>query len=44
MTARNLHPSSAKYIVDEQVGLTITYNRLEDPTVTEARILELRLH
>ncbi|MFO0710811.1 MAG: DNA methyltransferase [Sandaracinus sp.] len=39
---QRLYDARAKYMVDEQVGLTITYNRLKDPTVTEARIVELR--
>jgi hypothetical protein len=29
-------------MIDENVGLTITYNRLKDPTCVDARILELR--
>jgi hypothetical protein len=37
-----LHDSRAKYMVDESVGLTVTYNRLKDPAWTDARILELR--
>ena len=32
----------ATYMVDDNVGLTITYNRLKDPACTDARILELR--
>jgi hypothetical protein len=37
-----LHGSRAQYMLDENVGLTIAYNRLKDPTCTDARILELR--
>lgn len=37
-----LYDARAKYMVDENVGLTITYNRLNDPACTEPRILELR--
>jgi hypothetical protein len=29
-------------MVDESVGLTVTYNRLKDPACTDARILRLR--
>ena len=32
----------ATYMVDEDVGLTATYNRLRDPACADARILELR--
>ncbi len=39
---QRLYDSRAKYMVDENVGLTITYNRLKDPACTEARILALR--
>ena len=39
---QRLHDFRAKYMVDENVGLTITYNRLKDPTCSESRILELR--
>lgn len=37
-----LYDVRAKYMVDENVGLTITYNRLKDPGCTDARILALR--
>lgn len=39
---QRLYDFRAKYMVDENVGLTITYNRLKDPACTEARILALR--
>jgi hypothetical protein len=39
---QRLYDFRAKYMVDENVGLTITYNRLRDPACTYARILELR--
>ena len=39
---RRLYDFRAKYMVDENVGLTITYNRLKDPACEDARILELR--
>ncbi len=39
---QRLYDSRAAYMVDESVGLTITYNRLKDPACTDARILELR--
>lgn len=37
-----LYAARAKYMVDENVGLTITYNRLKDPDHHDARIDELR--
>ena len=37
-----LYETRAKYMLDEQVGLTVTYNRLKDPAITEARIADLR--
>jgi hypothetical protein len=37
-----LYTARARYMVDENVGLTITYNRLKDPANTEPRVLELR--
>ncbi len=37
-----LYTQRAKYMLDEIVGLTVTYNRLKDPDVTEARIVALR--
>lgn len=37
-----LYEFRAKYMVEENVGLTITYNRLKDPACGDARILELR--
>ena len=39
---QRLYDARAKYMVDENVGLTITYNRLKDPACAEPRILELR--
>ena len=39
---QHLYDFRAKYMIDENVGLTITYNRLKDPTCDDARILELR--
>ncbi len=39
---QRLYDSRARYMVDENVGLTITYNRLKDPSCTDPRILELR--
>ncbi len=39
---QRLYDARAKYMVDENVGLTITYNRLKDPACTDPRILELR--
>jgi hypothetical protein len=39
---QRLYDLRAKYMVDDNVGLTITYNRLKDPSCTEPRILELR--
>jgi hypothetical protein len=39
---RALYDARAAYMKDEQVGLTITYNRMEDPQVTNARVEELR--
>jgi hypothetical protein len=37
-----LYDARATYMIDENVGLTITYNRLKDPEGTETRIIELR--
>lgn len=39
---QRLYDARAKYMLDEHVGLTITYNRLKDPSVTDPRIIELR--
>jgi len=39
---QRLYDFRAAYMVDENVGLTITYNRLKDPACTDVRILELR--
>jgi len=39
---QRLYDLRAKYMVDENVGLTITYNRLKDPACIATRILELR--
>lgn len=41
-TGQRLYDARAKYMLDEQVGLTVTYNRLKDPTVTDPRIVDLR--
>lgn len=37
-----LYRARAEYMVDEGVGLTVTYNRLKDPGVTEGRVVALR--
>ncbi len=37
-----LYDSRTRYMVDENVGLTITYNRLKDSACGDTRILELR--
>ena len=37
-----LYTTRAAYMVSENVGLTITYNRLKDPSNQEPRILALR--
>lgn len=37
-----LYEARARYMVDENVGLTKTYNVLKDPACDDARILELR--
>jgi hypothetical protein len=39
---QRLYDARAGYMVGEQVGLTITYNRLKDPASREPRIEELR--
>jgi Eco57I restriction-modification methylase/restriction-modification enzyme MmeI-like protein len=39
---QRLYDFRAKYMIDENVGLTITYNRLKDPACDDARILALR--
>lgn len=39
---QRLYDARAKYMLDENVGLTITYNRLKDPACTDERILVLR--
>jgi hypothetical protein len=39
---QRLYDARATYMLDEQVGLTITYNRLKDASVTDPRIVELR--
>jgi len=39
---QRLYDFRADYMVSENVGLTITYNRLKDPANREPRILELR--
>ena len=40
---QRLYEVRAKYMIDEDVGLTITYNRLKDRACDEGRILELRM-
>jgi hypothetical protein len=37
-----LYTARAQYMLDNQVGLTVTYNRLKDPTCADPRIIELR--
>ncbi len=37
-----LYDVRAMYMVDERVGLTVTYNRLKEPACDDARIRELR--
>ncbi len=37
-----LYTARAQYMVDENVGLTVTYNRLKDPGCTDARVVALR--
>ena len=32
----------AAYMVEQQVGLTVTYNRMKDPSCSEQAIIELR--
>jgi hypothetical protein len=39
---RNVEAARAKYMVDENVGLTVTYNRLKDPACEDPRIVDLR--
>ena len=39
---QRLYDIRANYMIDENIGLTITYNRLKDPACTDARIFELR--
>ncbi|MFO0614778.1 MAG: type IIL restriction-modification enzyme MmeI, partial [Polyangiaceae bacterium] len=39
---QRLYDFRAVYMIDENVGLTITYNRLKDPSWDETRIVELR--
>ncbi|XXY54851.1 DNA methyltransferase [Sorangium sp. So ce269] len=39
---QRLYDARAAYMIDENVGLTITYNRLKDPASQVPRILELR--
>lgn len=39
---QRLYDARANYMVDENVGLTITYNRLKDPACTDQRIAALR--
>ena len=39
---QRVYESRAKYMVDENVGMTVTYNRLKDPSCTDTRIIELR--
>jgi hypothetical protein len=37
-----LYQARAAYMIDNQVGLTITYNRLKDPDCLDEPILKLR--
>jgi hypothetical protein len=39
---QRLYDDRAKYMVDQNVGLTVTYNRLKDPACSHAPILALR--
>lgn len=39
---QRLYDARATYMLDENVGLTITYNRLKDPASTDERIVALR--
>src|SRR5262249_20308707 len=39
---RRLYEFRAEYMIDENVGLTVTYNRLKNPLCTETRLIELR--
>jgi len=39
---QRLYDARANYMVEENVGLTITYNRLKDPACTDERIIALR--
>jgi hypothetical protein len=41
-SGQRVYDARAKYMLDENVGLTTTYNRLKDPACTEARIVGLR--
>lgn len=40
--AHAFYEARAGYMKDENVGLTITYNRMKDPECTDARVVELR--
>ncbi len=40
--AEDLHTARAVFMRDTQQGLTITYNLLKDPTVSDRRVVELR--
>ena len=42
VVGRRLEEFRAKYMVDENVGLTVTYNRLKDPACEDERIIDLR--
>ena len=39
---QRIYDERASYMVEENVGLTITYNRLKDPANNEPRVVELR--
>lgn len=41
-SGQRLHDFRARYMIDSNVGLTVTYNRLKDPGCGDPRILELR--
>ncbi len=39
---KRLYDARAQYMIDENVGLTVMYNRLKDPKCSDARVVELR--
>jgi hypothetical protein len=39
---QELYDARARYMADEQIGLTIIYNQIKDPSCNNARIIELR--